>query len=75
MMKYVDELCGALSLVKADMEKWNKKSMKAKDVMKNVTKVGNHIYHGNDSFKVPLVKINKDGSYKVVLSVKIFYAC
>ncbi len=70
MMSYVNELVGALSLAKNEMEVKGLKSFKAKDVMKNITKIGNHFYHESDSFMVPLVKINKDGSYKVVLCVK-----
>ena len=70
MMNYIDELCGALALVKTEMAFKGLKSIKARDIMKNVTKVGNHYYHEINSFKVPYVRIYKDGSYKVVLAVK-----
>ena len=74
-MKYVDELFNALALVKSEMEvKWLK-SFKVKNVMKNITKIGNHYYHNSDSFSVPLVKINKDGSYKVILSIRYTVDC
>lgn len=69
-MKYVDELFNALAMVKTEMEVKGLKSIKVKDVMKNVTKIGNHFYLKSDSFKVPFVKIYKDGSYKVVLNVR-----
>lgn len=68
-MKYINELCGALALVKNEMTLKGLKSIKVRDVMKNVTKVGNHYYYNSDSFKVPFVKIRKDGSYKVILSI------
>lgn len=68
-MKYINDLCGALALVKNEMTSKGLKSIKVKDVMKNITKVGNHYYFHDDSFKVPYVRINKDGSYKVVLSI------
>lgn len=68
-MKYVDEMVGALALVKSEMEAKGMKTFKARDVMKNITKIGNHYYHKSDSFKVPYVRINKDGSYKVILSI------
>lgn len=69
-MKYVAELFNALALVRSEMNFKGLKSFKAKDVMQNITKIGNHYYYKSDSFKVPFVKIYKDGSYKVVLSVR-----